>query len=351
MTSLPRWALLAALSALITTVLEMLHLPAALLLGPMAAAIVMAVLGAGMRLAGPAMTLAQGVVGLMVATILPASLLGEVAARWPVVVAGTLSTLIASAALGWGLARSGILPGTTAIWGSAPGAASVMTILSESYGADIRLVAFMQYLRVACVALSSALVARIFGVTHVAAASMEWFPAMPAAGIAVTVALGTLLAFGGAALRFPGGSFLLPMFGGMALVQSGWVTLSLPPWLLALSYAAIGWAIGLRFTPAILGHAARVFPQVFGAILALMLTCGLAAWALVIFAGIDPLTAFLATSPGGADSVAIIAASTKVDVPFVMSMQMARFLMVLFTGPVLARLLSGPRRSPEDRLL
>lgn len=346
MTSLPKWALLAIMSAVLTTGLEVLRLPAALLLGPMAAAIVMAVRGAGLGLPGMAMTLAQGVVGLMIATILPASLLAEVAARWPVVLAGTLSTLAASAALGWALARSGILPGTTAIWGSAPGAASVMTILSESYGADIRLVAFMQYLRVACVALSSALVARLFGVQHVTAASVDWFPAMPPFGIAATFALAAVLAFGGNGLRLPGGSFLLPMFGGMALVQSGLVTLYLPPWLLALSYAGIGWAIGLRFTPAILAHAARVFPQVFGAILALLATCGLAAWALVRFAGIDPLTAFLATSPGGADSVAIISASTNVDVPFVMSMQMARFLLVLFSGPALAKLLSGSRVNP-----
>ena len=37
-----------------------------------------------------------------------------------------------------------------------------------------------------------------------------------------------------------------------------------------------------------------------------------------------------------ADSVAIIAASTKVDMPFVMSRQMARFLFVPFAGPAIA---------------
>ncbi|MEI6099289.1 MAG: AbrB family transcriptional regulator, partial [Alphaproteobacteria bacterium] len=288
--------------------------------------------------------LAQGVVGLMIATVLPASLLAEVAARWPVVVAGTLATLVASAALGWGLARSGVLPGTTAIWGSMPGAASVMTVVSESHGADIRLVAFMQYLRVACVALSAAIVARLFGVHHMAAAATAWFPAQPATGIAVTLGLAAALAFGGVWLRLSGGAFLLPMFGGMALVQSGLVQLYLPPWLLALAFAAIGWTIGLRFTPAILSHAARALPRVLAAVLALIAICGLGAWVLVRMAGVDPLTAFLATSPGGADSVAIIAAATKVDVPFVMAMQMTRFLLVLFTGPTLARLLSGARR-------
>ncbi|MGV8953957.1 MAG: AbrB family transcriptional regulator, partial [Cypionkella sp.] len=86
-------------------------------------------------------------------------------------------------------------------------------------------------------------------------------------------------------------------------------------------------------------HAARVFPQILASTLTLIAICGLFAVVLVQFAGIDPLTAYLATSPGGADSVAIIAASSKVDVPFVIAMQMARFLVVLITGPSLARLI------------
>jgi uncharacterized membrane protein AbrB (regulator of aidB expression) len=62
---------------------------------------------------------------------------------------------------------------------------------------------------------------------------------------------------------------------------------------------------------------------------------------LVVAAGIDPLTAYLATSPGGADSVAIIAASTNVDLPFVMAMQTTRFVLVLLSGPSLARFMAS----------
>ena len=36
-----------------------------------------------------------------------------------------------------------------------------------------------------------------------------------------------------------------------------------------------------------------------------------------------------------------IAASSKVDMPFVMTMQMVRFLVVMATGPALARFLAG----------
>ena len=340
-----RWGGLIVLSALFTAGLEVFHLPAALLLGPMAAAVLLAINGKAVHLPGPAMHLAQGMVGLMIATILPASMLTEIAAKWPIVVAGTLSTIIASSALGWGLARTGLLPGTTAIWGSAPGAASVMTILSGDYGADVRLVAFMQYLRVACVALAATLVAHAFGASGGVAPKVVWFAPITLAALAQTLGLAAALAYAGLKLRLPGGSFLLPMFVGLALVHGAGLAIQLPPWLLALAYGIIGWAIGLRFTPEILGHAARVFPRVLASILLLIAICGGAAFLLVRFADVDPLTAYLATSPGGADSVAIISASIRVDVPFVMTMQMSRFLLVLFTGPWLARRLSGQRAS------
>jgi hypothetical protein len=103
-------------------------------------------------------------------------------------------------------------------------------------------------------------------------------------------------------------------------------------------YALVGWSIGLRFSREIVIYAARVFPKIAASTLTLIALCGGLAVLLHLFVGTDPLTAYLATSPGGADSVAIIAASSShVDVPFVMAMQMARFILVLLAGPALAR--------------
>jgi uncharacterized protein len=118
------------------------------------------------------------------------------------------------------------------------------------------------------------------------------------------------------------------------------MTIELPPLLLAASYAVVGWSIGVRFTRPILVHALRALPRVTASILALIAICGGFAWVLTWTAGIDPLTAYLATSPGGADSVAIIAASSNVDVPFVMALQTMRFLVVLFVGPSLSRFIA-----------
>ena len=52
------------------------------------------------------------------------------------------------------------------------------------------------------------------------------------------------------------------------------------------------------------------------------------------------LTAFLATLPGGIDTVAIIALSGGADTPFVMALQAFRLLVVILMGPSIARLVA-----------
>ena len=56
--------------------------------------------------------------------------------------------------------------------------------------------------------------------------------------------------------------------------------------------------------------------------------------------GTDQLTAYLATSPGGLDTIAIIAVGSTADVPFVLAMQTLRLILVVVTGPPLARLIA-----------
>ena len=83
-------------------------------------------------------------------------------------------------------------------------------------------------------------------------------------------------------------------------------------------------------------HALRILPHLVASILALIAFCAGLALLLVRFAGVDPLTAYLATSPGGMDSIAIIAAASPVDVPFVMSLQVVRFFLIVLFGPAIA---------------
>jgi uncharacterized protein len=144
----------------------------------------------------------------------------------------------------------------------------------------------------------------------------------------------------GFGLKIPAGGLLVPMIVGALLEGAGLVTISLPPWLLAISYAFLGWSVGLGFTREILTHVSRALPQVLLAIFIMIGFSGALAVVLVYAAGIDPMTAYLATSPGGMDSMAIIGASSKADLSFVMALQTLRLVIVLIAGPALARFIS-----------
>ena len=103
----------------------------------------------------------------------------------------------------------------------------------------------------------------------------------------------------------------------------------------------MGWRIGLGFTRQVLKHAFRALPQIMLSIVLLVGFCGGLAWLLVQHFHLDPLTAYLATSPGGMDSIAVIAASShNVDLEFVMALQTVRLFLVIFLGPALARIIA-----------
>jgi uncharacterized protein len=98
------------------------------------------------------------------------------------------------------------------VWGSAPGAATVMVLMAEAFGGDMRLVAFMQFLRVMLVALVASIVARLWvtpggSVAH----TIDWFPSLAAVPLIETLALAVGGAFLGVKLRIPAGPLLVPL--------------------------------------------------------------------------------------------------------------------------------------------
>jgi membrane AbrB-like protein len=337
-----QWSMLGVASMLLAGLFEIIHLPAALLIGPLLCGIAAGVGQASIRPPKIAFAAAQALVGCLVATSVSLSTFSTIIEQWPLVLGVVAATLIASSFLGWLISRWRILPGTTAVWGSAPGAATAMVLMAGAFGADQRLVAFMQYLRVIMVTVAAAVIARLWVDTSgVQTVAPIWFPSIDAKAFAATLAIATVGAIVGGLMRLPS-PYFLGAFILAALLHLGANTpLQLPEWLLGTSYAVIGWSIGLNFTRPILLHAARALPQVAAAILALMAICGALGWLIAETLSVDPLTAYLATSPGGMDSVAIIAAaSDSVDLSFVMALQAARFLVVLIFGPSLARLVA-----------
>lgn len=339
-----QWLLLTVITVLATTILWRLHLPAALLVGPMLAGIAVALAGGSISLPRVPYILAQAVVGCFISRAARPEILTSFAAGWPLFLAVVLATIAASGALGWLLYRRRIMPETTGIWGTSPGGATAMVVMAEANGADVRLVAFMQYSRVICVALAASLVAHFWQGGGAVWVEPDWFAApvletaLPLVGL---VALGTLV---GLKTHIPSGAMLVPMFVGGALHLAGWAAADVPAWLLAATYAAIGWRVGLGFSRRVAVHAAKSLPAILGVIIALMAFCGLLAWIVVRATGVGALTAYLATCPGGMDTVAIIAATSPVDLSFVMTLQTVRFFLVTLLAPPMARFLASQAR-------
>ncbi|WP_343312514.1 AbrB family transcriptional regulator [Brucella sp. BE17] len=341
---LPRsiqWGVLFILSAVLIFTGEILSLPGALLVGAMVGGILLATGEATIRVHNWLSLGAQAVIGCLIARAITVEFFINMGQHLPVILISMIYVLLVSTLIGYLLAYFRIIPGTTAVWGTSAGAASAMTLMAESFGADARLVAFMQYLRVVLVVSVASLVVRFnMETSTLENVAMIWFPPINPPSLAATL----LLIMGGAIIgqisRIPTGAMLVPLALGVLLQDTGVMTIDLPPWLLAASYALIGWRIGLGFSRAILAYAAKAFPAVLLSILLMIAVCGLFGMVLSFTLGLDPLTAYLATSPGGADTVAIIAASSNVDLPFIIAMQTSRFFVVLLAGPTIARFIA-----------
>ncbi|MDI4231405.1 AbrB family transcriptional regulator [Bradyrhizobium sp. Arg237L] len=334
-----RWAVLFAASLLLAGVLQWVRLPAALLLGPLAAAALVQMGGGAVRVPRLLIVAAQAIIGCLVAQSITPAIISGFVRYWPIILATVALSVGASALIGWTMSRLRIIPGTTAVWGMLPGAATVMMVMAEAHGADFRLVAFMQYLRVVLVAAAASVVALWFAHGGGGRFSAGLFPPVDLTNLGATAAIALVGA--GLAARMPAGVLLGPLVLGAVFNVLGWVKIELPPLVLIATYTLIGWNTGLRFTRDVLATAARALPQSIGATAILMAFCGLLAWLLVEFLHVDPLTAYLATSPGGIDAAAIIAASTKVDTSFVMALQTVRVILLLFVGPSVARWVAG----------
>lgn len=342
-----QWGFLLLLSAALAAGLELTGIPAALLMGPMVAGAIVGMNGGTIRLPRPAFLCAQALIGTMIAETISPGILVTFFGNWPLFLAIVFSVIAMSTLSGFVMSKLDILPGTTAIWGSSAGAATSMLVMADAYGADVRLVAFMQYLRVVFVAAAASLVARYWAGIDGPGPEIVWFGPIQLIPFLETLAVAIVGGCLGKWLRIPAGVFLLPFLLGSLLNVTGVLTIEIPEWLLAISYAMLGWNIGLGFTRPILAYARRALLPTIVSILVLMSFSGLLAYILVRAVGIDPLTAYLATSPGGMDSIAIIAASSNVDVPFVMALQTARLLMVMAVGPSLARFVASRAKPPR----
>src|SRR5271165_5914709 len=183
-----QWGALLAVSLICVAAFDLMRLPAALLLGAIAAGILLSWFEGRVRIPAWAFVVAQGFVGCLVARSITPDIVMTIVRKWPMFLGLIGAVIFFAAALGFVLSRWKVLPGTTAVWGSSPGAATAMVLMADAFGGDMRLVAVMQYLRVACVGLVASVVARAWSASGGAAPpAIDWFPPFAAGSLMATL--------------------------------------------------------------------------------------------------------------------------------------------------------------------
>ncbi|MDF0546102.1 AbrB family transcriptional regulator [Sphingobium sp. H39-3-25] len=349
-----QWPVLMVLSAMLFALFAAVRLTSAAFLGPMVAGLAMALAGSDLRIARQVPMVCQAVIGCMVGLGVNFGTLSFVGAHGPVIAGVIGATALATCAVAWCVARASTLSAQTAAWGAMPGAANIMVALAAESGGDARLVAFMQYIRVIAVLSTASVVASIMAgpgpatstVAVGGAAGMDVpLNAGALAASAVLIMAGLLI---GRGLRIPAGPLLVTAMLASGVHGLQLFPMQLPGWALSLAFSAVGWFVGLQFDRAALGMAVRNLPAMICGTLALIVLCAGIGMVLSLRLGLDPVTGYLATSPGAIDTVAILASGGKADMAVVMAIQTLRFFAVIMLAPWLAAFIARivPARRP-----
>ncbi len=334
------WAGLFLGSVVVIAIMDWLHISGALFLGPLVAGLAFGFGGSPIRISHTGTAISQCLIGCVLARALDWDLIDfTLRNAWAIFVV-VFTTTAAAVGIAYVLYRVTDIDRDTTAWGSIPGAGAIMVAFAAEFGGDPRLVAFMQFARaILVISTVSAVLSLIGGNPRVLASAATATHTALASDYVQTL----LIALGGFLLnrviRLPGGALLIPAAIGAILHIEGFVTLDLPWIVQAFAVGLLGAYVGLQFDRIVLATALRNLPAIFGAILVLMLVCGALGLTLAWQLGIDPLTGYLATSPGGIDSIAVLGLSSSADMSIVMAVQTIRFFAVILLAPWLAALI------------
>ncbi|MBI5104135.1 MAG: AbrB family transcriptional regulator [Solirubrobacterales bacterium] len=344
---LARWAAVLALTAAATVACDVAGVPSPELFAGLLAGMAVA-LWLGWDLTPPKRVLsgAQGVLGVALGAYVQSDTVAAVGEHLLPVVAVCAATLALTVVAGIGLARVSDLDTPTASFGMIAGGASGIIAIADELGADNRLVAVLQYLRVLLILVLTPLVAAtVFPGDHggglTAGGAADLATGEAALFLAVSLAGGPLLA---RLTRLPAAALLGPMLvaGGLTLAGAPFAG-PLPGWLQSVAFAVIGLQVGLRFTMESLRAAGRALAPGLLAIGFLLVGCALLGLLLAPLAGVSTLDAYLATTPGGLYAVLATAVGSGANTTFVLSVQVLRLFVMLLAAPVLARWLARLR--------
>ncbi len=328
----------AALAA--TLAFDVLDLPSPSLFGGLLAGLVRGLAGrTRLTLPRPAMTAGQALIGVSIGALVDLETLAAIGEDWLPVLLVTVGTLVLSLLAGLLLMR--LQPGISPVTGAfsmIAGGASGITAMSRGLGADDRMVAVLQYLRVLLIVVLMPVAATVYGAEPGSGAPVvDDGPGWPAGLLfsVVCVPAGVTL---GRLLRIPVPALLGPLLVATGLDLGGLSGgASVPVPLELAAFVVIGLNVGLNFTRDSLRTIGRALPVALVAIAGLIVACAGLGAVLAATTGAAPLDAYLATTPGGLYAVLAAATDGGADATFVLAVQVLRLFVMLLSAPLVAR--------------
>jgi hypothetical protein len=289
----------------------------------------------------PAMAAAQAVVGVSMGSLVDLGTLRALATDWLPVVLVTLGTLLLSLLAGLVLRlQPGINP-VTGAFALIAGGASGIIVMARELGADERMVAVLQYLRVLLIVVLMPVVATgLYGASPGSGAGAGAHGPGWLVGLLFTLGCGVVGLVVGRWLRLPVAALLGPMVLAAVVDLSGLGHgAQVPDAVGVAAFLVIGLQVGVSFTRESLATIGRALPLALGVILGLIVaSAGLGA-VLAAATGASALDGYLATTPGGLYAVLATATDSGADATFVLAVQVLRLFVMLLSAPLVARVL------------
>lgn len=313
-----------------------LGLPLPLLLGPMLACLLAALVGLPLTGAGRLGTAMRSFLGVAVGAAITPQVLVQMPgmamslALVPVFVA-------AIALVGYPLLRRGFgFDPATAWYGAMPGGLQDMLVFGEEAGGDIRALSLIHATRVLVIVTAAPLILHAGWAVDLSQAPGAPLAAVGLGEILLMIGAGILGWLGAQRMGMFGASILGPMILTAALSLAGLITQRPPAAMIQAAQLFIGIAVGVKYAGITLRELRRHVAA--GAVHALALAgLSLVMIEVIVALGLAPgLEAFLAFVPGGQAEMVVIAIIAGADLAYVVCHHLLRMILVIVLAPVVA---------------
>jgi membrane AbrB-like protein len=324
------------------TLFMLIGFPAGLIAGSVVAVAVAALIGRPMTIPLWMARVTFVLVGIALGAVVTPETLKGIAA-WPIsvaILAVAIGCMIAATTSylrfvhGWDT--------LSALFGASPGSLAQTMGLAVEYGTDVRAVAVVQTMRVLLLTLGFPAGLALFGLV---AEGPLVFPAasqaFSLAELIILVVISTLAAVGLLWIRFPGGLLFGAMLASALLHGGGFMHAVLPSWVTTAAIVAVGAVAGARFA----NTSPRMLLSYMGAAIgSFAVAVTIAACFMLIAASLmtvriaDVVVAF---APGAQDTMMVLALALHLDPIYVGAHQLARFMIVSLSIPLIAKRLAS----------